>query len=669
VTEDVPAGKPFSLAVSPQGSAPFTYQWYFQNTAIPGGTSNPLTIANAQEANEGLYQVVVFNSAGGATNAVASVRVLPTVPTIVSNPTSLTLPATSNATFWVTAIGSQPLRYQWFFNSNAISGATASQYAISNVQSANNGSYYVLATNGLGAATSLAATLTVTPVAPYFILQPAALSQVSGGSNLTLTAQANGSQPISYQWQFNAAALSGATGTALTLTNLTSSNSGSYVLVASSFAGTNLSSVAQVTVFQEPAILLALTNQVVDVSNTVVLSATALGTQPLVYSWQFNGQPLAGTNPTLTLPNIQVRQSGFYQLTVSNHYGTTATRARVSVLGLPGTLSIWGDDSGGQANPPANLGTVVAMAGGDYHSIALHHDGTIVAWGYNGDGQTNVPTNAARYITIAAGVAHNLAVTDSGSIVAWGLNDAGQCNVPASLTNSVVAVAAGDSHSLALLSTGTVVGWGGNSFGQISIPEGLAAVQAIAAGREDSLALLNNGTVVVWGYNANGQASPPANLSNVMAIAAGYLHSAALMSNGTVTCWGDDSLGQCDVPAGATNVVGIAAGDFHTVALRGDGTLVCWGDNSLGQLNIPAGLSNVIGVASGNYDSLALATSLGSLFISMSSGNIVITWNSAAILQSSTNLTGPFTDVLGYQGSSFTNTDMSAPAKFFRLRQ
>ena len=669
VTTNVPAGKSFSLAVSPQGSAPFTYQWYFENSAIQGATGNPLTIANAQEVNEGLYRVGVFNSAGGITSSVASVRMLPTLPTILTNPASLTLAATATATFQVAASGSQPLGYQWFFNSNAITGATSSQYSVTNAQAGNIGSYQVLVTNGLGSATSTVATLTVTPVAPFFTLQPAALSQVSGGSNLTLTAQANGSQPISYQWQFNGSNISGATSTALALTNLTATNAGAYVLVASSFAGTNNSSTGQVVVFQKPTVMAGLSNQVVDVSNTVVLSATVLGTQPASYSWQFNGQPIAGTNSTLTLANIQSRQSGFYKLTVGNQYGSVSTSARVSVLGAQGTLRIWGDDSGGQANVPNNLGTVVAMAGGDYHSIGLHHDGTIAAWGYDGDGQTAVPTNVARYVTIASGAAHNLAVTDGGAVAAWGRNDAGQCNLPTSLTNGVVSVAAGDSHSLALLSTGTVAAWGDNTFGQINVPQGLTAVAAIAAGREHSLALGTNGTVTAWGYNASGQATVPKGLNNVVAIAAGYLHSVALQANGTVMCWGDDSFGQTNIPVGLSNVVAIAAGDYHTVALRGDGTVICWGSDSLGQLDFPAGLNNVVGVACGNYHSLALVSGPGSLLISMSGPQLILQWSGTGTLQSAPNITGPFTDMTGIQGTRYTNSNMSGASKFFRLRQ
>jgi len=160
-----------------------------------------------------------------------------------------------------------------------------------------------------------------------------------------------------------------------------------------------------------PTILQPLTNRsVVDISNTVTLSVTALGSPTLTYTWQLNGVPIAGSNPTLILTNIQLSQSGYYKVTVTNQFGSVSSTGRVSVFGPPSYIIAWGDNSGGQTNVPPNLDDIVAAAGGDYHSVALHHDGTLVAWGYNGDGQTTVPTNVLRFVSIAAGTGHNLAI-------------------------------------------------------------------------------------------------------------------------------------------------------------------------------------------------------------------------------------------------------------------
>ncbi len=663
---NVLAGQSFSLSVASAGTAPFTYRWMFEDANISGGSNQTLTVNNAQAAHEGIYRVAVANAAGSVTSAPVSVRVLPAAPLIVSNPVPLIVAASSNATFGVSAMGSQPLAYQWFLQGAPIAGATAAQYALGGAQSINSGAYKVVVANSMGSATSAVATLTVTALAPYFITQPVGAA-LSTGSSRTLTGLANGSQPIGYQWQRNGTTLAGAIQTSLVLTNLAGSDSGLYTLVASNIAGVSTSAVAQITVYQTPTLAQALTNQVADVNNTVVLTVSALGSPTLVYSWQLNGKPIAGSSPTLLLSNVQPAQSGYYRVTVTNQYGSVSSAGRVSVLGWPSGVTTWGDDSGGQTNVPANLNDIVAVAGGDYHSVALHHDGTLIAWGYNGDGQSSVPTNALRFVTVASGAGHSLAITENGGVVAWGRNDAGQRTVPAGASNSVLAVAGGDAHSLALLSSGSVLAWGDSSFGQCSVPQGLSGVQAIAAGRNHSLALRTNGEVVGWGFNTYGQASAPV-LSNAVAIAAGYLHSVALLSNGTVVVWGDNTFGQANVPAGLTNLVAITAGDFHTLALRADGSVIGWGDDSYAQTNVPIGLANVSAVASGNYHGLALTPAMGVLQSSLISARLVLRWSGRGTLQWAPTGMGPYTDV-GCQGTCYTNLDMSAPARFFRLRQ
>jgi hypothetical protein len=663
---NVLAGQSLSLSVTPAGTAPFTYRWLFENATISGAVNSTFTIDNAQPVNEGIYRCVVANAAGSVTGAPIAVRVLPSAPIILTNPVALSVPASSNASFSVSVIGSQPLGYQWLFNRAAISGATAAQYSLAGVQSGNSGSYQVVVANSLGSATSAVATLTVTPLAPYFITQPVGAA-VSAGSSRTLVGVANGSQPIGYQWQRNGNNLAGASQTALTLTSLAVADSGAYTLVASNIAGVCTSAVAQLTVYQNPTLVQGLTNQVADINTTVVLAVNTLGSPTLAYAWQLNGQAITGAGPTLTLTNIQPTQAGYYRVTVTNQYGSVSSTGRVSVLGWPSWVTAWGDNSGGQTNVPANLKDIVAVSGGDYHSVALRHNGSLLAWGYNGDGQTTVPTSALRFVSVAAGAAHNLAITENGSVVGWGRNEAGQRNVPASAASGVLAVAAGDAHSLALLSTGTVVAWGDNTFGQISVPQGLSGVRAIAAGRNHCLALRTNGAVVGWGFNVYGQASAPV-VTNAMGIAAGYLHSVALLSDGTVVVWGDNTYGQANVPAGLSNVVAVAAGDFHTLALRADGTVVGWGDDSYGQTDLPSGLANVWATACGNYHGLALTPAPGGLQPSLLSSGLIIRWTGLGTLQWAPTPLGPYADV-GCQGTIYTNLDMTVPAKFFRLRR
>lgn len=87
-----------------------------------------------------------------------------TPPVITAQPQSQTVTLGSNVTFTVTAGGTPPFGYQWFFNrTNAIANATAATLLLANVQFTNAGAYSSVVTNSVGSATSAVATLTVNP--------------------------------------------------------------------------------------------------------------------------------------------------------------------------------------------------------------------------------------------------------------------------------------------------------------------------------------------------------------------------------------------------------------------------------------------------------------------------------------------------------------------------
>lgn len=91
----------------------------------------------------------------------------PTGPAIIAQPTNRTVLAGQNALFAVTASGTAPLSYQWYFNTNTVlSGAMASSWTVTNAQAANVGTYHVVITNTFGAVTSAVATLTLSTPPP-----------------------------------------------------------------------------------------------------------------------------------------------------------------------------------------------------------------------------------------------------------------------------------------------------------------------------------------------------------------------------------------------------------------------------------------------------------------------------------------------------------------------
>jgi alpha-tubulin suppressor-like RCC1 family protein len=141
--------------------------------------------------------------------------------------------------------------------------------------------------------------------------------------------------------------------------------------------------------------------------------------------------------------------------------------------------------------------TVAAVATGSSHSLALCADGTLAAWGQGGYGQLGdnrgadsaVPILVSRdgvlagktVVAMATGWRHSLALCSDGTVAAWGANDYGQLGfgtqtdslAPVRVDRSgvlagktVTAIAAGGRLSLALCSDGTLAAWGDNTYGQ-----------------------------------------------------------------------------------------------------------------------------------------------------------------------------------------------------------
>jgi pectate lyase len=250
-------GQNATFNVLASGTAPLSYQWYYNtNTVLPNATSSILTLTNVQLTNAGGYSVVVTNVYGSVTSSVAQLTVnIPVAPSITVQPQDQPniLPG-ATATFSVEASGTDPLNYQWYYNTNTLlANATGSTLTITNVQPGNAGSYSVTVSNFVGGVISSNAFLTVNtnPVAPVFISQPAWLV-VLAGSAASFTASAAGTAPIGYQWNKNGIPIPGATSSTLILTNVQVADDGSYTLTATNSVGTATSNPAQLTVMTTP---------------------------------------------------------------------------------------------------------------------------------------------------------------------------------------------------------------------------------------------------------------------------------------------------------------------------------------------------------------------------------------------------------------------------------
>src|SRR3990172_9130705 len=89
--------------------------------------------------------------------------------------------------------------------------------------------------------------------------------------------------------------------------------------------------------------------------------------------------------------------------------------------------------------------------------------GSVVSWGSDRFGALSGTPSGADYVAVAAGDWHSLALKADGSIVGWGR---GYCDVtPPPADTDFVAISAGHDYALALKSDGAIVGWGCNDYG------------------------------------------------------------------------------------------------------------------------------------------------------------------------------------------------------------
>jgi pectate lyase len=151
-----PANTAFAVLASPNLTVP-AEQWPVVNTNTFDGAGH-FDVTNTLPSDAAqFYRVKV----GGG--------VIPgaTAPTISVEPVDRTVLAGQSTTFTVTASGTAPLSYQWYFNTNTpLAGADSNSWTVGNAQLANQGAYHVVVTNPAGAVTSAVARLTIATLPP-----------------------------------------------------------------------------------------------------------------------------------------------------------------------------------------------------------------------------------------------------------------------------------------------------------------------------------------------------------------------------------------------------------------------------------------------------------------------------------------------------------------------
>ncbi len=255
VTDALPAGVNFVLGSAGATNSGGSVVWSIG--ALPSGSATNLALMVSPSISGFITNHAYVASATSelitSNNSSTNVLTANAPPAIAAQPTNQTVIAGNLAGFAVTANGTAPLHYQWWFGSSLLADATASSLTLSNATGAQAGSYSVVITNLAGSVTSAPASLAV--------LMPSAITSqpfdrtVIAGSDTSFQITASGTGPLSYQWIFNGSTIANATASLLSLTSVQPAQAGSYSVVVTNIAGSATSAVANLRVLVPPSVL------------------------------------------------------------------------------------------------------------------------------------------------------------------------------------------------------------------------------------------------------------------------------------------------------------------------------------------------------------------------------------------------------------------------------
>ena len=135
-----------------------------------------------------------------------------------------------SAAFSTVASGPTPYHFEWWKNGVVIPGQTNNSLVFLNVSATNVATYSVKLT---GAANSVTNSATLTLRTNVSATPLSDLVRFVGATAIFSTT-ASGTGPFTYMWAMNSAIMSGQTANSLTLTNLSTSDSGTYSVIVSS---------------------------------------------------------------------------------------------------------------------------------------------------------------------------------------------------------------------------------------------------------------------------------------------------------------------------------------------------------------------------------------------------------------------------------------------------
>lgn len=442
------------------------------------------------------------------------------LPTVSVDTSKLVRKIGDSVSFESTVEG-RPLSFQWIKDGEAIEGANQPQLLIEDSVADDSGEYELVVTGGAGEVRSNSLSLTVRNSADIDSASPRR-NLVDSGSTMTLTVEASGVGPLTYQWNANGFPIEGATSATLTKENIQYEDAGYYTL------------------------------DITDDDNLVTREVFFLNVVP---------GPAATPTSVVTWGDNTYGQCNV-PIGLNDAIAVSAGRYHSLALRSNGTVVAWGDNRYGQADVPDDLANVIAIAAGYRHSLALKADGSVVAWGGEYNNLVDIPDGLNDVVSIIADDNYSLALQSDGTVVGWPRQLA--ASFPFDFKNDFVFINGIGKAGAGIRPDGTVTAWNSTNTQPTDDIDHLENIAWISRNQFFNL---------VWGEEIqviSPQASSmqlPDNLDSVTSMAMGALNKlVALLDDDTLHVW-PESFAE-EMPDGLNQVIAISPSTHHGLVLR-----------------------------------------------------------------------------------------------------
>ncbi len=245
------------------------------------------------------------------------------------------------------------------------------------------------------------------PSPPVVTLHPQSQAPCEGGV-MTLTAAASSTAALTYQWRLDGSELTdgdgivGCTTAALTIDPMQTYDAGSYDCLITNIAGSVATNPASVTIEEPPVVTIPPQPVTVTSGDSVVMSVTATGSEPLVFQWRRNGIALTNdsritgaSTASLSINPVASADAGSYDVVVSNDCGAPVSGAAILTVAGCGTADFNGD---GDVGTDADIEAFFACLGGDCCAICFAGGAD-----FNDDGDVGTDADIESFFRVLGG--------------------------------------------------------------------------------------------------------------------------------------------------------------------------------------------------------------------------------------------------------------------------